>query len=108
MPILASFFSSSIAWFVGMWGAQITSRLAIVAAVAAISLGGYLAAKVALFAILATLGVFTPPAIMQGIEYVLPSNLVACITAVFLSDAIFEAYSWWKEQLSLLSLVLAK
>jgi len=106
MPIFAGLITSTLSWFVVWLGARITAKLALVAGVVAVSVAGYLATKAAIFAIVTALGFVVPPAILTAVGYALPQNLPACIGAIFLSDAIFEAYSFWREKFALVSLAL--
>jgi hypothetical protein len=106
MPIFAALISSSLTWFVTFFAARLSTRLALLAGVMAVSLAGFVAAKAAVFALASALTFVVPPSILAPISYAMPSNLVVCITAVFVSDAIYEAYSLWTAQLGHVSRAL--
>jgi len=108
MPIFAGMIASTIGWFITYFGVQISTRAAITLGVLAVGTAAYLATKAAIFAIVAALGLVIPPAILTGIGYALPTNLPTCIAAIFLSDAIFEAYGFWQGKFQTVAMAMLK
>ena len=99
MPILGGFLSTIFGSLFTYFSVKLGSKLALLGAFIAVSGGAWLATKAAVFAILASLTVFTPPAIVAGISYVIPANMGVCLAAVFLSDAILESMDFFGMQL---------
>jgi len=107
MPIFAGLISGTLAWFVTWFGARISTKLALLAGVLAVGAAGWIAAKAALLALIAALSFIAPPSVVAGIAYALPTNVATCIGAIFISDAIHEAYDFWTGQLRTTALMLS-
>jgi len=96
-----------LGWFVVQLGVRITTRLALLAGVLAVTLAAFVATKTAVFAMVTGLSFVIPPTILLPIGYAMPTNLPTCIAAIFLSDAIFEAYGFFMAQLRTVHLALS-
>jgi len=96
VPIFGGLVATVFGWFIAHLGAQIGARVALAAAVLAVVTASYVAVRLAVVALLATVGAVSTPAVVSVLAMCLPTNLAACLTVLFLSDAILEAYAMWR------------
>lgn len=98
MPLLAAFLGTLFSGLFEYFAKTLTVNLALAAAFITANLAAYAAVKSVLYGLGVLSSHFMPDAIVALFNIVLPSDIAAILTSVWVGDAVMSGWGWWQQR----------
>lgn len=100
MPALAAGLSALFGAFFSMFAKRLSLGLAAAAAFLTVSAATFAAVKLALLAVIASIGAIAPPALLNILVMLMPAHTQQYIGAILLASTIVTAFDYWRNNLA--------